>query len=198
MSILDFQSKTSINVCILPLLLVWISAFFLASVIFAGSAKADNNQQSAEATEITAGEMTFLRRENKIEFLQDVYLKRPDMELWSDKLFVFLDPEVELAGEDEQEGGVADAREFKRLEAQGQVRIEMENRQATSHWAVYERDQEVLVLQGDVEISEGPNIIQGETVTIYLQEERSEVSAKDEERVRAVFFPENEGESGAQ
>ncbi|MFP4629845.1 MAG: LptA/OstA family protein [Desulfohalobiaceae bacterium] len=137
-------------------------------------------------TKISSQKMVFSRQENKVEFLQDVYLERTDLELWCEKLTVFLASGAEL-----QEG--PGGQDFERMEAEEQVRIKMENRTASSKSAVYERQSQTLVLEGDVQIQEGPNQIQGQKVTIYLQEDKSEVSAGEEgDRIRAVFFPEQE------
>ena len=107
------------------------------------------------------------------------------MEL-NEKLTVFL-----VSGAELDEAGAG--QDFQRLLAEEDVRIKMQDRTATSKKAVYQRQGEILVLEGEVEIQEGPNQIQGQKVTIYLQEERSEVfSGQEGERVRAVFFPSQE------
>lgn len=184
-----FISKRDYGFC--SILIIALSLVFL----FAGLALAEKSAQSKmdlggqdqeNPTRISSKKMVFSRGENKVEFLQDVHLKRPDMELWCEKLTVFLASGAEL-----EEAGAG--QDFERLLAEEDVRIEMQDRTATSKKAVYQRQSETLVLEGEVEIQEGPNQIQGQKVTIYLQEQRSEVfSGQEGKRVRAVFFPSQE------
>ncbi|MFP4391325.1 MAG: LptA/OstA family protein [Desulfohalobiaceae bacterium] len=176
---------------------LWGALMLILGLVFLGAslALADEASQSKMElekqdqegpTKIRSNKMAYTRGENKVEFLQNVHLERPDMELWCEKLTVFLASEAGM-----QEANAS--QDFQRLEAKDGVRIEMQDRTATSKMAVYEKQKETLVLQGDVKIQEGPNQIQGQKVTIYLKEDRSEVSAGENgDRVRAVFFPEQE------
>ncbi len=177
-----------------------ITSLISAAVAGQSEAQARENQkeQDTDPTEISAQEMIFSRSENKVQFMQEVYLERTDLELWCERLTVYLAPEAEISAGSSQEGGISAAQDFERLEAEEQVRIQMQDRTATSKRAVYEGKSDTLLLQGDVKIQEGPNLIQGESVIIYLQEERSEVSAGEQGRVRAVFYSEQEGEARAE
>ncbi|MGM0424134.1 MAG: LptA/OstA family protein [Thermodesulfobacteriota bacterium] len=183
------MSKASYGFCsklITALVLVFLLSGLALAEESAQSEMALAGEDQEDPTRISSSKMVFTRGDNKVEFLQNVHLERPDLELWSEKLTVFLASEAEV-----QETGAG--QDFERLEAEEEVRIKMEDRIATSNRAVYERQSETLVLYGDVKIQEGQNQIQGQKVTIYLQEGRSEVSAgEDGDRVRALFFPQQE------
>lgn len=179
------------------LVFFFITLLISAAVAAQSGAQENQNQKDTDHTEISAQKMIFSRSENKVQFMQEVYLERTDLELWCERLTVYLAPEAEISAGSSQEGGISSAQDFERLEAEEQVRIQMQDRTAASKKAVYEGKSDTLLLQGDVKIQEGPNLIQGESVIIYLQEQRSEVSAGEQGRVRAIFYSDQEGEARA-
>jgi len=54
--------------------------------------------------------------------------------------------------------------------------------------ATYEQEQRTLVLTENPVLHDGPNIVIGERVTVYLDENRSVVEG-GQKRVKAVFHP---------
>ena len=46
-----------------------------------------------------------------------------------------------------------------------------------------------MVLIGDARVWQDDNVVSGETITIYLSQDRSVVQGGTQERVKAVFYP---------
>lgn len=84
-------------------------------------------------------------------------------------------------------------REIVQLVAEGSVRIVQLGRVATGAKAVLYRAEERVVLTGSPKVTEGENFVQGEEITIYLNDRRSVVSGGAGGRVNAVFTPQKEG-----
>ena len=77
-----------------------------------------------------------------------------------------------------------------RIEAVGNVRFVQEGREARSPKAVFHNLEQRIVLSGGATLRQGQNTVQGETLTIFLRENRSLVTGgKDGGRVRAVINP---------
>ena len=77
-----------------------------------------------------------------------------------------------------------------RIEAEGNVRFVQEGREARSPRATFHNLEQRIVLSGGATLRQGENTVQGETLTIFLRENRSVVTGgKDGGRVRAVINP---------
>jgi lipopolysaccharide export system protein LptA len=77
-----------------------------------------------------------------------------------------------------------------RIEAEGNVRFVQEGREARSARATFHNLEQRVVLSGRATLRQGQNTVQGETLTIFLRENRSVVTGgKDGGRVQAVINP---------
>lgn len=145
---------------------------------------------------IEADKVVYVQKERKLDFIGQVYVKRPDFELWCEKMVVTLAAEDQ--GEEKQGGtGLGAAGSVHKIVAQDNVRLVMDNREATSERAEYYAKESKLILVENVQIQENKNTVRGHKVTFYLDAGRSEIEGKEGSRVRAVFFPDQE-EQGEQ
>lgn len=81
-----------------------------------------------------------------------------------------------------------DKNDVEKIEANGNVRIVQGNRIGTSSNAVYESKQGRIVLTGNPKVAEGAaNTITGNTITYYIDEERSEVRSDGQKRVETTI-----------
>ena len=72
----------------------------------------------------------------------------------------------------------------------GNVRFVQEGREARSARATFHNLEQRIVLSGGATLRQGQNTVQGETLTIFLRENRSVVTGgKDGGRVQAVINP---------
>jgi lipopolysaccharide export system protein LptA len=53
------------------------------------------------------------------------------------------------------------------------------------------------VLIGNARVWQEDNVVSGETITIFLSQDRSVVQSGRQERVKAVFYPKDTSASGA-
>ncbi len=75
-----------------------------------------------------------------------------------------------------------------RIEAEGRVQMVQDGRRAVADRAVYERAEEKVVLTGNPRVWEDKNVVSGREITVFLDEDRSEV--KDD--VRVILYPRDE------
>lgn len=142
---------------------------------------------------IEADKVVYGQKERKLDFIGQVYVKRPDFELWCQKMVVTLSAEDQ--GEEKQGDNTSSlgaAGSVRKIVAQDNVRLVMDNREATSERAEYYARESKLILVENVQIQENKNVVRGHKVTFYLDAGRSEIEGKEGSRVRAVFFPDQE------
>ena len=89
----------------------------------------------------------------------------------------------------------SDTGKVKEMVATGNVRIDQGTRWAVGGRATYEQELRTLVLTENPVLHDGPNIVIGERVTVYLDENRSVVEG-GQKRVKAVFHPNDKSNAG--
>src|ERR1700757_2012781 len=60
----------------------------------------------------------------------------------------------------------------------------------------YDLDQRVVLI-GNARVWQEDNVVSGETITIYISQDRSIVQAGKQERVKAVFYPREDKGDGS-
>src|SRR5207237_7524117 len=80
----------------------------------------------------------------------------------------------------------------------GNVRIVTSDcRTGTARRAEYYDLEQRVVLIGNARVWQEENVVSGDTITIFLSQDRSVVQGGRQERVKAVFFPREERKDGA-
>jgi outer membrane protein assembly factor BamD len=79
--------------------------------------------------------------------------------------------------------------EIQRVDAEGHVRIVKADRTATCKQAFFYNDTHKIVLKGDVVVFEGNDKLTGDTVTYYLDEDRTYVEGQPDKRAHVTITP---------
>ncbi len=114
---------------------------------------------STGTTVITSQRLDFDNRKRLAVFEGDVVVRDDTLQIQSDLLTVVFD-------EDEQP---------VRLEADGNVKIVQENRMTRSDSAVYDIVAGTMVLTGSAEVQRDNDLLKGDTITFWRDEDRIEV-----------------------
>lgn len=156
------------------------AALSLAAAVAGGAAAQERGGASARELgsrpiDVTADRVSADNARNLVTFEGNVVARQGDVTLYSDR----------IQAEYSREAGAID-----RIEAEGSVRIVQEGREAHSARATFHNLEQRIVLTGGAALRQGQNTIKGETLTIYLRENRSVVTGgKDGGRVQAVINP---------
>ncbi|OGP63911.1 MAG: hypothetical protein A3K22_03070 [Deltaproteobacteria bacterium RBG_16_42_7] len=86
----------------------------------------------------------------------------------------------------------ADGKEIKEMVATGSVKIVQLNKVATGEKAVYHRETRMVVLTGNPQVEQDCDVVKGDKITIFLDEDKSLVEGGDTNRVKAVVYPKDE------
>ena len=134
-------------------------------------------------TNIQADNMEYNAASQTVVFSGNVHVTRPDFQLWSKKLTVYLkkSPAAATASTGGTEG--MKAGDVDRLVAEGDVRIKSDDKSGECQKATYYADTEKVVMEGSPILRSPDSIVGGETITHYMNENRSHVGG----RVNATF-----------
>lgn len=150
-----------------------------------GSADGPGPPAGNNRIHIRADKLVSLRNSNYIQFTGDVDVALENTRIQSAALKVFFK---------QAPSGDAPATEnnIEKIVANGNVRINMGNRKATSGKAVYQTDTQILVLTGkDVTISSENNSITGSQITFDQRSGEIIVDGDGGQRVNAVIHQNN-------
>ncbi len=174
-------------------LLIFISCFLL--VMPFGSAGAQPAEARKEPRlerdkpkpiKIDADRLDANNEKRMVTFTGNVVAVQEDKTIKADRLILHFKKETQagpVAARDPMRGG-----ELDRIEARGRVNIQMEERTATGDDAVFIQDTQQIILTGNATLREGPNLVKGEKVTVFLEENRGMVEGSDKVRVSATIY----------
>lgn len=136
---------------------------------------------------VEADRMEFDYEQNRLVYKGAVHVVQGDLELTSRSLHVTFARTGEL-----------ERAQLEKVVALGDVVITQGERRASGHRAVFNQINRQIVLIGDPVLRDGPNEVQGDRLTVYLDEGRSVVESSPKKRVSAVLFPGAGDDDGAE
>ena len=129
---------------------------------------------SRSPIEITSDTAEGSQKQNTFTFKGNVVARQENTTLYANLMVVYYDPET---------------KQLKEIVVTGNVKIVQLERRATSQKAVFYQNENRVVLEGDAILREGENVIRGERVIYYLDDERSIVEGGKGSRVSTTITP---------
>ena len=124
--------------------------------------------------DITSDTVEADQKQNTATFKGNVIAKQEDVTLYANTLLIIYDP---------------DTKKLREIIATGNVKVVQLDRRATGQKATFDQDANKVVLDGDAVVREGTNVIRGERITFYVEEERSVVEPGKGGRVSTSITP---------
>ena len=113
-------------------------------------------------------------------FSGDVVVTQGDAMLKTQRLVVHYDGSAA--------GGVN--QRISKLEASGRVYISSKDQTATGERATFDMNQQLMVMTGgEVVLSQGPNVVVGNKLTVNLKTGKADLEAKNTGRVKVLIQP---------
>ncbi|MDO8721973.1 MAG: lipopolysaccharide transport periplasmic protein LptA [Syntrophales bacterium] len=81
------------------------------------------------------------------------------------------------------------AGELVKIEARGQVSVSHGDQLVTGEQAVYYQDTQKIVVTGGAMMRQGDNVVHGDKIQVFLNENRGVVEAGENKRVKATIYP---------
>lgn len=155
----------------LPLVIGTLVALALPlSVVFA----ADRKDRSSLPIAIKSNGLAADNKGKTAIFTGKVVAKQGDVTIYADRLTINYG---------------ARKNDVEKIEADGNVRIIQENRIGTASHAVYESKQGRITLTGNPKIMQGADTMSGNTITYFMDDDRSEVSSGAGRPVEVLIHP---------
>ena len=133
--------------------------------------KEDRNQPVT----VDSDRMERFGKESLVIFTGNVVARQNNSVQYADRMEVYLDEKGDR---------------ILRTVSTGNIRIITKDcRTGTARRAEYYDLEQRVVLTGGARVWQDDNVVSGETITIYLSQDRSVVQGGAQERVKAVFFP---------
>jgi lipopolysaccharide export system protein LptA len=125
--------------------------------------------------DITSDTVEANQKQNTVTFKGNVVAKQEDTTLYANTIVIYHDPST---------------KKLKEIIAIGNVKIVRLNRRATGQKATFFQDENKVVLEGEAVVREGENVVRGERVIYFIDEERSVMEgSKGKSRVTTRITP---------
>ncbi len=153
-----------------------------------------NKLSSKEPIEIVSDRMDAFNEKKLVIFSGNAVATQGDKEIKSDRLFLYYKKETGkkdkvVAKEIEGTG------DLEKIEAKGNVVVTQKARIATGDEAVYFQDSGQIIMTGNPTLRDGKNLIKGDKVIVYVNEDRGVVESDPKKRVKAVIYPQEKNEN---
>jgi lipopolysaccharide export system protein LptA len=147
-----------------------------------GTAGAKGKDDRAQPVTVDADKMERFGKESLVIFTGNVVARQNNSVQYADRMEVYLDEKGD---------------KILRTVSTGSVRIITRDcRTGTARRAEYTDLEQRMVLIGNARVWQEDNVVSGETITIFLSQDRSVVQGGKQERVKAVFYPKEEKKDG--
>ena len=147
-----------------------------------GGAKAKDDR--SQPLTVDADRMERFGKESLVIFTGNVVARQNNSVQYADRMEVYLDEKGDRV---------------LRAISTGSVRIVTRDcRTGTAKRAEYFDLEQRVVLIGSARVWQDDNVVSGDTITIYLSEDRSIVQGGKQDRVKAVFYPREAGKKDGQ
>ncbi|MCJ7803080.1 MAG: lipopolysaccharide transport periplasmic protein LptA [Desulfobacterales bacterium] len=124
--------------------------------------------------DITSDTVEADQKTNRVTFKGNVVAKQEDTTLYANTLTITYDQNT---------------KKVKEIVAVGNVKVVQLERRASGQKATFDQDKNKMVLDGEAVVREGANVIRGERITFYVDEERSVVEGGKGSRVSTSITP---------
>jgi lipopolysaccharide export system protein LptA len=140
-----------------------------------GAAKTKDGDGKAQPVTVDADKMERYGKEGLVVFSGSVVARQNNSVQYADRMEVYFDERGER---------------IVRTVSTGSVKIITRDcRTGTAKRAEYFDLEQRLVLSGGARVWEDENVVTGDTITIFLSQDRSVVQGGKQDRVKAVFYP---------
>ena len=166
------------RVAVLTLGVLALVGFAEAQAPTRGKAPDDTNQPVT----VDADRMERYGKESLVVFTGSVVARQNNSVQYADRMEVYLDEKGDR---------------ILRTISTGTVKIITRDcRTGTARRAEYYDLEQRVVLIGNARVWQDENVVSGDTITIFLSQDRSVVQGGRQERVKAVFFPRDDKKDG--
>ena len=138
--------------------------------------------------EITADRLEASDANKVVLFSGNAVATQGDRVIKAEKIVLYYNKEQRESGRDglKDSGKTGD---LEKIEAKGHVSVSQGDRLVTGEQAVYYQESQKIVMTGNAVMQQGNNIVRGDKIEVFLNENRGVVEAAENKRVKATIYP---------
>ena len=161
---------------------VFFTLLFLSfsALLFAETRRLPASRNS-EPVKIKSDQLVTDNSRKMATFTGSVVARQGDLTIYSDKMIISYSDE---------EGGISSSEVF------GNVKIVQGERRAQADHGIYDAKRGTIVLDGNPKIFQNSDTVSGKVITYFLDQDKSEVTSGQGNRVEAIIHPKGKGSDG--
>jgi lipopolysaccharide export system protein LptA len=161
-------------------------ALFGQPVDVGGQAKAKPKAESNQPIHIASDRLDAYNEKRMVVFTGNAVAVQGGRTIRSDVLILYYKENRSATPSTGEAGGPGDV---ERVEAKGRVTISEGDRIVTGENAVFDQNAQKITMTGNAVMREGANIIRGDKIFVFLDENRGAVEGAQNSRVTATIYP---------
>jgi len=152
-----------------------------------GEAKPKFEINRNQPLQVDADRLDAYNNKRTVVFSGNVVAAQGGRTIHAERLTVYYQDDKKTAGQ--PSAALKDSGSVEKIEAQGKVTVSEGGRVATGDAAVFDQAAQKITMTGNAVLKEGENIIKGDRVVIFLEENRGVVEGGQNGRVSATIYP---------
>jgi lipopolysaccharide export system protein LptA len=156
-----------------------------------GSALAEAKQKpridKSQPIQIVSDRLEAFNEKRMVVFSGNATATQGARTIRADRLILYYKENKKTAGRSTVE--VEGTGDLERVEAKGHVTITEGERVVTGEEAIFEQDVQKITMTGSAVLREGANIVRGDRIVVFLDENRGVVESLENRRVTATVYP---------
>ena len=170
-----------------PLIFLFIWVFVIGSpvIVFSESSLKKEGPSGPGPIDIKSNTLEMNNKLKIVTFKGDVNAKKDNFVINCDKMLVYYKTFT-----DESEKGDEGKTKIDKIVATGHVKINRaKGGTAKAEKAIYYQEDEKMVLMGNPTVKQGSDLVKGDRITIFLNEDRSIVEGSKDSKVSVTISP---------
>ncbi len=157
-----------------------------------GQAKQKPKVERNQPIEIVSDRLDAYNEKRMVVFTGNAVATQGGRTIRSDVLTLYYKEEKKPAVPVPSTGETEGPGELERVEAKGHVTISEGDRIVTGEEAIFDQDAQTITMTGNAVMREGANIIRGDKIFVFLNENRGVVEGTVNKRVTATIYPDEQ------
>jgi lipopolysaccharide export system protein LptA len=166
----------------------WGLFFPCAAPVVQGAEFTRKSPADNHPIEISADRLEANDAKKVVLFSGNAVATQGDRVIKAEKIFLYYKKEERDPG---REGlrDIGKTGDLEKMEAKGHVSVSQGDRLVTGDQAVYYQESQKIVMTGSAVMQQGNNIVRGDKIEVFLNENRGVVEASENRRVKATIYP---------
>ena len=166
-------------------LFIWVYIIIFPAIVLSESSLKKDGASKTGPIDIKSNSLEMNNKLKIVTFKGDVNAKKDNFVINCNKMLVYY-----KSSPGESEKGDKDKTQIDKIVATGHVKINRsKGGTATAEKAIYYQEDEKMVLTGNPAVKQGNDLVKGDRITIFLNEDRSIVEGSKDSKVSVTISP---------